>query len=638
MPWRHIPFMLVILLGAAGCSAALDFDELTQGTEEDTDSEQPVDTDTGKCTSDSECVDEIDCTEDLCKSDGTCTHVPDNDKCGYLEMCDRDLGCIDTGKDCLVNSDCNDDVDCTRDTCSGGLCLNKEDDDLCITAENKCMEDMVCIADTGCTLGHEKACSQTGLSPCHDSVCNPATGDCEEVLSEHADDDEDGFLNADCGGDDCDDTAKDVYPGQDELCNLLDDNCDGFTDMEATAGPVVVEIAADLRAPNVAFDGKRYAVVWQRDDEDEADVFARVLGTGSCLVDVDCEVDGGIAPASEPVNLTPKGGVSSAGVTPSIAAGDGAFFVAWASKETGKNPAILLESVAYDDVSSDVTVWDDAKTLSSAEATEVFEPRITWSEGAAGWIATWGRRYSDETTAVELMDMSMLAGSVAPFTGNIASGDLSGISLASLDEDDIVIAYSFTDAASGSNAEVLEARLSMTETTWDYTASWPRTVSTALGEFEDPSSQPSVTRIGDATWVTTYSDVRVPTGGNTPESESDIRCIRSDNTAEVVTLFEDSTFDQSHPSMAYDGSGFGLLYTNVLTAGQTLDFRLLDSEMVRLPNQGGRLARLQPGEVRASNIIYTGDGFAVAWIEALEDKDDILRFAAFKGCTAIPEE
>ena len=48
------------------------------------------------------------------------------------------------------------------------------------------------------------------------------------------DDDADGFYAADCGGDDCDDAAADRFPGQEEACNGIDDDCDGLvTDWEA---------------------------------------------------------------------------------------------------------------------------------------------------------------------------------------------------------------------------------------------------------------------------------------------------------------------------------------------------------------------------------------------------------------------
>ncbi len=45
--------------------------------------------------------------------------------------------------------------------------------------------------------------------------------------------DGDGALAASCGGDDCDDSDGQVFPGADERCNDVDDDCDGSVDEDA---------------------------------------------------------------------------------------------------------------------------------------------------------------------------------------------------------------------------------------------------------------------------------------------------------------------------------------------------------------------------------------------------------------------
>ena len=100
------------------------------------------------------------------------------------------------------------------------------------------------------------------VSPGAQEVCNDfLDNDCDSVLDEegalgcsifYRDFDDDGFGLTDnwkclCGpeGDytayedeDCDDTAKWIHPGAVEVCNFLDDDCDGVTDEDASGGCV----------------------------------------------------------------------------------------------------------------------------------------------------------------------------------------------------------------------------------------------------------------------------------------------------------------------------------------------------------------------------------------------------------------
>lgn len=64
-------------------------------------------------------------------------------------------------------------------------------------------------------------------APGLEEVCDAIDNDCEGSLGPGEDDDGDGYASAACGGDDCDDTSPTVFPGAPELCNGIDDDCDG---------------------------------------------------------------------------------------------------------------------------------------------------------------------------------------------------------------------------------------------------------------------------------------------------------------------------------------------------------------------------------------------------------------------------
>jgi hypothetical protein len=622
-------FLAIFSAGILGCSLALDIDALSQGGE-DTNSDGQ---DTDSCASNAECDDGVDCTVDVCNEDGTCANAPDDALCEYLEFCDPEDGCVDSGYDCLEQSDCDDEIDCTVDMCLNHNCYNEPDDSLCVNEDNLCVINRVCIEDVGCSPGEMTECDQTGLDPCEESVCNPSTGECEEGVAVGADDDEDGYLDVECGGDDCNDAVSAINAGAAELCNLIDDDCDGITDAAATAGPVEVFKTGNLQVSDLAYDSERFAIVWQSGEGDLSEVYAQILGTGECLVDTIC-IDGDGLPAFQAVNLTSKGGLNSSGADPSITSDGDTFLVAWTAIPQGESPRVILVEIEYDTDTMDVRV-SDAEQLSSGDAKEIISPQLEWNENLFGWVAAWGRVFSDDTVAVEFIDEISHDEVLVPFAGQQETGQMEGLSLAPLGSDECVVAYSFRESTE-TDLEVYEADLVFignAGNAWGYETGWPKMISASSDTLEDPSSQATVARTGVGAWVTAFADVQ---GGTAPEDESDIRCVQSDPGDEILDIIKDNAFSQQSPRIVYDGVNFGILYSQDVGSGSaTLDFRMLDSSLAKLPDQGARFAHLTPGELRSSALIPADSGFAAVWIES-EDTEDTLRFAGFKGCELSP--
>jgi len=134
-----------------------------------------------ECTTNADCDDGASCTVDTCQlSTGACKYLYNDDACDDGQYCtgvetcdpsdaDAEAGtgcvipgnpCIAAGKicneadnscdDCTSNAQCDDDAECTQDTCAAGTCVFNPDDGFCD-------DGLFCTADDFCDPEHADA-------------------------------------------------------------------------------------------------------------------------------------------------------------------------------------------------------------------------------------------------------------------------------------------------------------------------------------------------------------------------------------------------------------------------------------------------------------------------------------------------
>ena len=296
------------VLPAADDSLCNELDDDCDGdTDEDVDFGAPETC--GSC--DNDCTDDYANAAGLCDA-GTCS-MGDCDA-GFAD-CNTDAadGCeVELGSDTNCSAcgdDCTDDYDNAAGFCDAGACAmgdcdagygdcNADAADGCETAlgtdancsacgddcdaafanaSGSCVDDggfgcqfEACAAGYGdCNADTADGCETALTSTANCGACGNACGQGEscidtgngyECSSDCPDADGDGYADEECGGADCADDDDAVYPGADELCDDVDNDCDGDIDEDypdkgaACDGPDADECANGTYVCNAAGD------------------------------------------------------------------------------------------------------------------------------------------------------------------------------------------------------------------------------------------------------------------------------------------------------------------------------------------------------------------------------------------------
>ena len=213
-----------------------------------------------QCASSRDCIEGQVCTSGVCADPSSLVNglLPqdsvDGGTCVYSTDCPAALVCLSsvctveciTAKDCLATYACQDtrcvppgftgpvpgqgDDGGADGGPDGGTSLGKA-----CALDGECQDSTFCNGVEACVEGHCAA----GSSPCDDhsacttDTCTEASATCTHTTigGPSVDADGDGHPAIGCGnGDDCDDSDRKNFPGNAEVCDFRDNNCNGLVD------------------------------------------------------------------------------------------------------------------------------------------------------------------------------------------------------------------------------------------------------------------------------------------------------------------------------------------------------------------------------------------------------------------------
>ncbi|MBN2341010.1 MAG: putative metal-binding motif-containing protein [Deltaproteobacteria bacterium] len=531
--------IVFFVMSSVGCSLVLDTDVLQHGDND----EGSVDSDTTpviECQRDGECDDGFACTSDQCGANNQCVHLADNSLCGEFEYCAVASGCTPTGAVCNSNDDCDDGVSCTIDSCELGNCRNSIDHALCSNSVPFCREAARCIPEAGgCVEGDVILCDAPADGICLAATCNEQTGGCDEHLSAGADNDTDGSLDVQCGGDDCDDNNADVFPQAPEFCSGDDNDCDGVADASFVLNDAVTVVeASSLSRVRVAQSGALYGVLYTSDV-----THAALVNAEGTVVDFDL--------------TTLTAGTPAVGDIISDPQVDGGFLVVWNSLANGNVQSLSVARLVFND-SFDAVNGTMLATLDSQvnPQSTVVDCDILYDSDRtdAGWTVAWTEMDADDGYVFfQAHDMS---NALSIVDGLDVAGTVSTVSFAAVGAADYLVNFAADyTATSGGDNEIYEARVQY-DTAFAVTA--PATLISRMDDDgvddSEPSLLPSVAADSDGNWYTAYLDY---------SGFGSLRTIALwDGTAQIrqEALATPVTHDIRSFTMTHDGEKLALVY------------------------------------------------------------------------------